>query len=148
MKDLLKGALWALLLGSAISLAQDFNDIEVIIHPVSGNVSFIQGSGGNIGLFVGQDGVFLVDDQFAPLTDRIVAAIREVSSEPIRFLVNTHMHPDHTGGNENFGNMGTLIFGHDNVRIQMVIAGTSRNRRWLPLVKTCLSTSTGKLFMH
>ncbi|MCH8302520.1 MAG: MBL fold metallo-hydrolase [Proteobacteria bacterium] len=102
---------------------QDWDAIEVTVHPVSGSVSYIEGSGGNIGLFVGDDGVFLIDDQYAPLTDKIVAAIRTVSSEPIRFLVNTHMHPDHTGGNENFGKMGTLIFGHENVRSQMAIAG-------------------------
>ncbi len=103
--------------------AQEFDDVEMTIHPVSGNVSYIEGRGGNIGLFTGEDGVFLIDDQYAPLTDKIVAAIREISNEPIRFLVNTHMHPDHTGGNENFGRMGTLIFGHDNVRRQMEIAG-------------------------
>jgi cyclase len=108
---------------SGLSQAQDMDDVEIVVHPVSGNVSYIQGSGGNIGLFVGEDGVFLIDDQYAPLTERIVAAIREVSNEPIRFLVNTHMHPDHVGGNENFGKMGTLIFGHDNVRSQMAIAG-------------------------
>jgi glyoxylase-like metal-dependent hydrolase (beta-lactamase superfamily II) len=79
--------------------------------------------GGNIGLFTGADGVFLIDDQYAPLTDKIVAAIRTVSDGEIRFLVNTHMHPDHTGGNENFGKMGTTIFGHDNVRSQMAAAG-------------------------
>ena len=67
--------------------------------------------------------MFLIDDQFAPLTDKIVAAVRTVSDKPIRFLVNTHMHPDHTGGNENFGKMGTLIFGHENVRTQMELAG-------------------------
>jgi len=102
---------------------QDWDAIEMKVHPVSGNVSYIEGSGGNIGLFTGDDGVFLIDDQYAPLTDKIVAAIRTVSSEPIRFLVNTHMHPDHVGGNENFGKMGTTIFGHDNVRSQMAIAG-------------------------
>ena len=104
-------------------MAQDFDDVEITIHPAAGNVSYIEGRGGNIGLFVGDDGVFLIDDQYAPLTDRIVAAIREISEEPIRFLVNTHMHPDHTGGNENFGRMGTMIFGHDNVRTQMAAAG-------------------------
>jgi len=104
-------------------MAQDLDDVEIKVHPVSGNVSYLEGSGGNIGLFVGEDGVFLVDDQYALLTDRIVAAIRTVSDEPIRFLINTHMHPDHVGGNENFGKMGTLIFGHDNVRSQMAIAG-------------------------
>jgi len=102
---------------------QDWDAVEMKVHPVSGNVSYIEGSGGNIGLFTGDDGVFLIDDQYAPLTDKIVAAIRTVSSEPIRFLVNTHMHPDHVGGNENFGKMGTTIFGHDNVRSQMAIAG-------------------------
>ena len=101
---------------------QDWDAVEMIVHPVAGNVSYIQGSGGNIGLFAGDDGVFLIDDQYAPLTDKIVAAVRTVSSEPIRFLVNTHMHPDHTGGNENFGKMGTMIFGHDNVRRQMAIS--------------------------
>ena len=113
-----------LLLSSAqIAVAQqDWDAIEMTVHPIAGNVSYIQGSGGNIGLFTGDDGVFLIDDQYAPLTDKIVAAIRTVSSEPIRFLVNTHMHPDHTGGNENFGKMGTAIFGHDNVRKQMAIS--------------------------
>ena len=108
---------------SAVAFAQDFDSVEMKVHPISGNVSYIEGMGGNIGLFTGEDGVFLIDDQYAPLTDKIVAAIRTVSDGPIRFLVNTHMHPDHTGGNENFGKMGTMIFGHDNVRSQMAAAG-------------------------
>ena len=105
------------------ALAQDFDDVVVSVHGVSGNVSYIAGRGGNIGLFIGEDGVFLIDDQYAPLTEKIVAAIQAISDEPIRFLVNTHMHPDHTGGNENFGRLGTLIFGHDNVRKQMELSG-------------------------
>lgn len=108
---------------TASAQAQDFSGVEIAAHPVAGQVYYLEGRGGNIGLFVGDDGVFLVDDQYAPLTDRIVAAIRKISDRPIRFLVNTHMHPDHTGGNENFGRKGTLIFGHDNVRHQMEIAG-------------------------
>ena len=100
-------------------VAQEFDDVVININPVAGNVSYIEGRGGNMGLFIGEDGVFLIDDQYAPLTDKIVSAIRLISDEPIRFLVNTHMHPDHTGGNENFGRMGTMIFGHDNVRSQM-----------------------------
>lgn len=111
------------LLAPALAVAQDFDDVVITVHPVAGNVSYIEGEGGNIGLFVGEDGVFLIDDQYAPLTGRIVDAIRDISDAPIRFLVNTHMHPDHTGGNENFGEMGTTIFGHDNVRTQMAIAG-------------------------
>jgi glyoxylase-like metal-dependent hydrolase (beta-lactamase superfamily II) len=112
-----------LLSAPAVHAQQDWDAVEIKVHPVAGNVSYIEGRGGNIGLFTGEDGAFLIDDQYAPLTDRIVAAIREVTDEPIRFLVNTHMHPDHVGGNENFGRMGTLIFGHDNVRSQMEIAG-------------------------
>lgn len=109
-----------LAMGTAI--AQDFDDVVINITPVSGSVSYVEGRGGNMGLFVGDDGVFLIDDQYAPLTEKIVAAIRLISDEPIRFLVNTHLHPDHTGGNENFGRMGTIIFGHDNVRSQMAAA--------------------------
>ncbi|HEX9853114.1 MAG TPA: MBL fold metallo-hydrolase, partial [Woeseiaceae bacterium] len=112
-----------LLLLPAIVRAQDLSTVEIIVHPVAGNVSYIEGSGGNIGLFTGPDGVFLIDDQYAPLTDKIVAAIRRVSDQPVRFLINTHMHPDHTGGNENFGKLGALIFGHDNVRVQMALSG-------------------------
>ncbi len=112
----------AMLLSISNAFAQDFDDVGIKVHPVAGKVYYIEGRGGNIGLFVGDDGVFLIDDQFAPLTDKIVAAIRKLSDKPIRFLVNTHMHPDHTGGNENFGKMGALIFGHDNVRRQMEIS--------------------------
>ncbi len=107
---------------SSTAVAQNFDEVEINVYPVAGQVYYIEGRGGNIGLFVGDDGVFLVDDQFAPLTDKIVAAIRPLSDEPIRFLVNTHLHPDHTGGNENFGKMGALVFGHDNVRRQMQIS--------------------------
>ncbi len=77
------------------------------------------GEGGNIGLSVGEDGVFAIDSQFAPLTEKIQAAIATISSEPIRFLLNTHWHFDHTGGNENFTNTGTVIVAHDHVRERM-----------------------------
>lgn len=123
MQKVITRLVWAVVALPMLTLAQDFDDVEMTIHPAAGSVSYIEGRGGNIGLFFGEDGVFLIDDQYAPLTDKIVAAIREVSDEPIRFLVNTHMHPDHTGGNENFGRMGTMIFGHDNVRSQMAAAG-------------------------
>ncbi len=95
---------------------RNFDAVEIKIHPVTGNAYMLQGRGGNIGVSVGEDGVFLVDDQFAPLTKKILAAIRKLSDKDIRFLINTHIHGDHTGGNENFGKMGTLIFSHDAVR--------------------------------
>jgi glyoxylase-like metal-dependent hydrolase (beta-lactamase superfamily II) len=79
----------------------------------------VTGQGGNIGLSIGEDGVIMIDDQFAPLTDRIVAAIREISNGDIRFLINTHVHGDHTGGNENLGRMGILILAQDRVRVRL-----------------------------
>ncbi|HEY8520811.1 MAG TPA: MBL fold metallo-hydrolase [Gammaproteobacteria bacterium] len=111
----------ALLLGASLALAQgqDFSQVQVTAHQVSGNVYYLQGAGGNIGLLIGDDGVLMVDDQFAPLTEKIVAAIRTLSQGPIRFLINTHVHGDHVGGNENFGNMGVPIVAHDNVRVRL-----------------------------
>lgn len=105
------------------SNAQNFSDVEMIVHPVNKNVSYIEGRGGNIGVIYGEDGILLIDDQYAPLTEKIIEAISNFSSEPIRFIINTHMHPDHTGGNENFGKRGALIVGHENVRSQMKVAG-------------------------
>ena len=79
----------------------------------------LTGSGGNMGLIIGDDGAFLVDDQFAPLTEKIQATIATLTDKPIRFVLNTHWHGDHTGGNENLGNAGALIVAHDNVYKRM-----------------------------
>jgi glyoxylase-like metal-dependent hydrolase (beta-lactamase superfamily II) len=92
------------------------SEVEIMAVPLTEQIYMITGEGGNIGLFIGEDGTFLIDDQFAPLTDRIVAAIKSVGGEFPKFLINTHYHGDHTGGNENLGQGGTLIFSHDNVR--------------------------------
>jgi len=109
-----------LTLFSATTLAQrDFSNVEIIAHHVAGNVYYLEGAGGNIGVSVGEDGIVMIDDQFAPLTDRIVAAIRELSDSEIRFLINTHVHGDHTGGNENMGRMGVLILARDEVRVRL-----------------------------
>jgi glyoxylase-like metal-dependent hydrolase (beta-lactamase superfamily II) len=95
---------------------QDFSKVQIKTIPVAKGVYMLVGSGGNIGLSVGQDGAFLIDDQYAPLTDKILKAILAVTDKPVRFLVNTHWHYDHTGGNENIGKGGTIIVAHDNVR--------------------------------
>jgi glyoxylase-like metal-dependent hydrolase (beta-lactamase superfamily II) len=94
----------------------DYDSVEFRLIHVAGRVHMLEGAGGNLGVFVADDGVFLVDGQFAPLTHRILAEIRRVSTERVRFLINTHFHGDHTGGNENFGPAGALIVAHENVR--------------------------------
>ena len=91
-------------------------DEKIIPMPLTEQIYMIAGEGGNIGLFIGEDGTFLIDDQFAPLTEKIVKAIKSVGGDYPRFLINTHYHGDHTGGNEKLGQKGTLIFSHDNVR--------------------------------
>jgi cyclase len=99
--------------------AQNFDTITVKVMPLRGGVYMLTGSGGNIGLSVGDDAAFVVDDQFAPLTPKILAAIATVTSKPVRFVVNTHWHFDHTGGNENMGKTGAVLVAHDNVRKRM-----------------------------
>lgn len=95
-------------------------DVELSISPVAGNVYMIQrpGGGGNVGVQAGPDGVLLVDSLFAPMADKLVAAVAEVTDENIRFLINTHIHIDHVGGNENLAQRGVLIFAHDNTRLR------------------------------
>src|SRR5439155_10015091 len=86
-----------------------FDTVTVKITPLRGAVFLLTGSGGNMGLSVGDDAAFLVDDQFAPLTPKILAALGTVTAKPVRFVVNTHWHFDHTGGNENMGKTGALL---------------------------------------
>ena len=102
-----------------LASSQNFDAVEIRTQQVSSNVYMLLGQGGNIGVFVGEDGVFVIDDQFAPLTEKILAAIRAITSEPVRFVVNTHWHGDHTGGNENLGKAGALIVAHENVRARL-----------------------------
>ena len=98
---------------------QDFSNVEIIPHHVAGSVYYLEGRGGNIGLSIGEDGVVMIDDQYAPLTDKIIAAIRSLNQGEIRFMINTHVHGDHTGGNENLGNMGVQILARDEVRVRL-----------------------------
>jgi glyoxylase-like metal-dependent hydrolase (beta-lactamase superfamily II) len=100
---------------------QDFSQVEIKTTKVAEGLYMLEGAGGNIGVSVGEDGVFLIDDQYAPLTDKIVAAVRQIDDGPVRFVLNTHWHSDHTGGNENLGNAGALIVAHDNVRQRMSV---------------------------
>ena len=119
---------------------QDFSNVEIIPHHVAGNMYYLQGAGGNIGLSIGDDGVVMIDDQFAPLTERIIAAIRELDDGDIRFVINTHVHGDHTGGNENLARMGIDILTRDEVRVRL--AETSP-REALPVL-----TYDGSITIH
>ena len=87
----------AMLPAPAMGQQDDMADVQIIAHPVSESVYYLEGRGGNIVITAGEDGVIMIDDQFAPLTDRILAAIRQISDEEIRFVINTHVHGDHTG---------------------------------------------------
>lgn len=98
---------------------QDFSAVDIETVQVADGVYVLIGSGGNIGVSVGSDGAFLVDDQYAPLTEKILAAVGELTDAEVRFVVNTHWHGDHTGGNENLGRAGAVIVAHDNVRVRM-----------------------------
>ncbi len=111
-------ALFATIGLSVPSQAQnrDFSKVEIKTEQVTDSIYVLYGAGGNIGVSVGDDGIFLIDDQFAPLSEKILAAIRELSGKPIRFVINTHWHGDHTGGNENLGREGATIMAHENVR--------------------------------
>jgi glyoxylase-like metal-dependent hydrolase (beta-lactamase superfamily II) len=112
-------ALALALFASPASAQQDFSKIEIKVERLAPGVAVLFGAGGNIGLSYGDDGNIIVDDQFAPLTDKIVAAVASIDPDPVRFVINTHWHFDHTGGNENFGKRGAVILAHDNVRARM-----------------------------
>jgi glyoxylase-like metal-dependent hydrolase (beta-lactamase superfamily II) len=106
-------------LATPAAAQRDFDKVEIKAQKLAEGVYMLSGAGGNMGLSVGSDGTFLIDDQYAPLTPRIKAAIAAISDKPLRFLLNTHWHGDHTGGNKNLGEGGVLIVAHDNVRKRM-----------------------------
>src|SRR5688572_29571486 len=106
--------------------------VQIRVERVAPGVAVIFGRGGNIGLSYGTDGNVLIDDQFAPLTERILAAVREVDPDPIRFVVNTHWHGDHTGGNEYVGRTGAVIVAHENVRERLSVGQMLRGTQVPP----------------
>src|SRR3954471_23609451 len=101
----------------------DWSKVQIKTTDLGHNTYMLEGQGGNITIAVGTDGIIMVDGQFAPLSDKIKAAIKAVSPLPIKYLVNTHFHGDHTGGNENFAKDGVTVVAHDNIRVRLA-AGT------------------------
>ena len=108
-------------LAAPLAGQQSLDTVRIRTVPVADGVYMLMGAGGNIGVSAGASGVVLIDDQFAPLSDKIKAAVAAINSGPIRFLLNTHWHGDHTGGNENFAKDGVVIVAHENVRHRMSV---------------------------
>ncbi len=108
------------LVASAVMAQNNFDTVKVTSALVRDHVYMLKGSGGNIGVLTGKDGVLMVDDQFAPLSQKIRDAIKALDPGEIRFLINTHVHGDHSGGNENFKKMGVTVVAHDKVRERMM----------------------------
>ncbi len=105
---------------------QDFSKVQMKVSKVAGNVYMLEGAGGNIGASVGDDGIVVVDDQYAPLAEKIQAALKGITDKPVRFIINTHYHGDHTGGNAYFQKQAPII-AHDNVRKRMESGGGAGN---------------------
>ncbi len=118
-RRLLLAGLFVLLFAAPAAAQPNFDAVRITTEDLGGGIHVLFGQGGNIGLSTGGDGALLVDDQYAPLTDKILAAVAGITGDPVRFVVNTHWHGDHTGGNENLGKAGSLIVAHENVRRRM-----------------------------
>jgi cyclase len=145
---------FALLAMATYSQAQgqpDFSKVEIKTTKLGNNFYTLDGQGGTIGVLTGPDGIFMVDTQFAPLSGKIAAAIKQISNGPIRFIVNTHVHPDHTGGNENFQKMGAVLISRNELRDRLAhpvpaangTPGTPAPEDALPLI-----TYEGQLTFH
>jgi len=120
-----KSVFVALLLAATFAVAQerDFSKVEIKVTKVADGIYMLAGAGGNIGVSVGDDGVVVIDDEFAPLVPKIQAALKGITDKPVRFIINTHYHGDHTGGNAPMAQAGATIIAHDNVR-ERLAAGT------------------------
>ncbi|MDG2091593.1 MAG: MBL fold metallo-hydrolase [Gammaproteobacteria bacterium] len=142
---MLKKSIFAFLLIFILPLqAQDFSGIEIETVPIGNNFYVLYGSGGNIGVFAGEDGLIMIDSQFAPLSERITDAVERISGDSINFVINTHWHGDHTGGNGNFSADGAVIVAHEYVkrRMSMEVFLPLYNSRTMPSSIGALPTVT------
>jgi glyoxylase-like metal-dependent hydrolase (beta-lactamase superfamily II) len=125
-------------------------DIKIQVKKLTDQIYSLKGQGGNIGVFIGDDGVFMIDDQFAPLTPKILVAIKEITNKSVKYLVNTHWHQDHTGGNGNMQKQGAIIVSHDNVRKRMIVDQVIKGRTRKASSKEALPviTFTQDMMLH
>ena len=134
------------------SSAQNFDTVKIRTLKITNSIYMLEGSGGNIGVLVGKDGVVLIDDQFAPLSEKIKNAVKVLTDKPISFIVNSHFHGDHTGGNENFGGEGAIIVAQENSRLRMTpdkFLGTLNNaQKATPSAALPKVTFTESLSLH
>jgi glyoxylase-like metal-dependent hydrolase (beta-lactamase superfamily II) len=101
------------------AVSQNFDSVKIKTIKITETIYMLEGDGGNIGVLTGKDGIVMIDDQFAPLSEKIKTALKALSDKPVRFIINTHFHGDHTGGNENFGGEGAIIVAQENTRVRM-----------------------------
>src|SRR4051794_10428332 len=141
MHKLLVFTLSLFLAVGVVAQQQDFSKVEIKVHPVAGSVYMLEGAGGNIGVSVGEDGIVIVDDEFAPLAPKIKAALKGISDKPVRFVLNTHWHGDHVGGNAQFGGDAPII-AQENVRERMKNGSTVMGREVKPAAKEALPIIT------
>lgn len=128
--------------GAPADAQTDFDAVEIKAEQVAPGVAVLFGAGGNIGVGYGADGTVLVDDQFAPLTAKIEAAVAALGANPAKFVINTHWHFDHAGGNENLGKRGATIFAHDNVRVRLAAGGSPAGQSVPPAPPVALPVVT------
>ena len=142
MKTAISAIALSLSLAAPAVAQQDMSKVEIKTQQLAPGVAVLFGAGGNIGVSYGEDGTVLIDDQFAPLTGKIQKAVADLGATPVKFLINTHWHFDHSGGNENLGKAGAIIMAHDNVRVRMTAGATVAGNAVPPAAKAALPVIT------
>lgn len=140
-----------LMLPLLVTAQRDWSQVEVTSEPLADNLYVLFGAGGNMGLALGDQYAYLIDDQFAPLSDKILAAIRQITDKPLKYVVNTHWHGDHAGGNAPMAAQGAVLIAHDNVRKRMSSVqweGTDRETQPAPFAALSRITFNEKMTVH
>ena len=132
----------SIFIASPLAAQRDFSEVEITSEELAQGVAVLFGAGGNMAVSHGEDGTILIDDQFAPLSEKIEGAVAYLGATPVKYVVNTHWHGDHTGGNEHFGGTGATIFAHHNVRVRMSSPQTRGERVTPPSPKAALPVVT------